>query len=105
MVARQRQPGRRLRSSRTRGGYHRKVTAHIKDNLETHPIVARRHYIQTGNLRHFDVAYCTLAELDKIAPEPAPSADGRILIPLCETQEEVHLATLLLAGSREDLRH
>jgi hypothetical protein len=41
-------------------GHHRKVTAHIKDNLDTRPIVARRHYIQTGNLRHFDVAYCTL---------------------------------------------
>ena len=74
-------------------GHHRKVTAHIKDNLDTRPLVARRHYIQTGNLRHFDVAYCTLAELDKIASEPVPSADGRILIPLCETQEEVNLAT------------
>jgi hypothetical protein len=82
-------------------GHHRKVTAHIKDNLDTRPVVARRHYIQTGNLRHFDVAYCTLAELDKIAPEPAPSADGRILIPLCETQEEVHLATTFARGFKE----
>jgi len=74
-------------------GSHKKVTAHIKDNLGTRPIVARRHYIQTGNLRHFDVAYCTLAELDKTASDLAPPADGRILIPLCETQEDVQLAT------------
>ena len=27
----------------------------IKDRLETRPLVARRHYIETGNLRHFRV--------------------------------------------------
>lgn len=79
-------------------GHHRKITAHIKDNLDTRPLVARRHYIQTGNLRHFNVAYCTLAELDKTASGPVSSADGRILIPLCETQEEVHLATTFVRG-------
>ena len=32
----------------------RRVASLIKDYLETRPIVARRHYIETGNLRHFD---------------------------------------------------
>jgi hypothetical protein len=74
-------------------GSHRKVTAHIKENLDARPLVARRHYIKTGNLRHFDVLYCSSTELPILAPSAAPNADGRILIPLCETQEEVQFAT------------
>ena len=29
----------------------------IRESLETRPLVARRHYIETGNLRHFTVHY------------------------------------------------
>ena len=39
------------------------VGSFIKDSLESRPIVARRHYIETGNLRHFDVHYCSVNEL------------------------------------------
>ena len=46
-------------------GSHRRVTDLIKYFLDTRPIVARRHYIQTGNLRHFEVQYCSVAELER----------------------------------------
>ena len=70
----------------------RKVSSVLKDKLDTRPIVARRHYIQTGNLRHFEIAYCSILEVEKIASAEIRNADGRIIIPLCETAEEVHLA-------------
>lgn len=57
----------------------------IKDYLETRPIVARRHYIETGNLRHYDVRYCSVADLPGLLKENLTSADGIIIVPLCET--------------------
>ena len=52
-------------------GMARRVTALIKERVDSRPIVARRHYIQTGNLRHFEVVYCSVLELDKIASRNA----------------------------------
>lgn len=62
-----------------------RVASCIKGYLETRPIVARRHYIQTGNLRHFDVRYCSVDELSGLINESITNADGLILVPLCET--------------------
>jgi hypothetical protein len=70
-------------------GAQRRVTDLIKGRLDPRPIVARRHYIQTGNLRYFEVVYCTTSELERTVAQSASSADGRIIIPLCETAEEV----------------
>jgi hypothetical protein len=74
-------------------GHTRRVAAHITEQLDVRPLVARRHYIQTGNLRHFNVAYCGLAQLESVANAPNETADGRIIIPLCETRKEQDLAT------------
>jgi hypothetical protein len=60
--------------------------------LDTRPIVARRHYISTGNLRNFEVVYCNLGELQSLIKTPLNEADGRIVIPLCETVEEMQTA-------------
>ena len=70
-------------------GTQRKVTDLIKSRLDPRPIVARRHYIQTGNLRYFEVVYCTSSELKKEIARQIGSADGCIIIPLCETAEDV----------------
>lgn len=70
-----------------------RVATRIKERLEARPIVARRHYIQTGNLRHFNVLYCGIGELEKVANDPCTNCDGRVVIPLCETLEEVNAAT------------
>ena len=74
-------------------GHAHRVAAHITEQLDARPLVARRHYIQTGNLRHFNVAYCGIAQLESVASAPKENADGRIIIPLCETPEEQELAT------------
>ncbi len=65
-----------------------RVSAYIKDYLETRPVVARRHYIETGTLRHYDVRYCPVGELPDLLKEEHTSADGLIVVPLCETTIE-----------------
>ncbi len=64
------------------------VGSFIKDSLESRPIVARRHYIETGNLRHFDVHYCSANELSGLFERRLADADGLIIVPLCETPIE-----------------
>ena len=70
-----------------------KVAAQVMEFLDSRPIVARRHYIEKGNLRHFDVIYCGIADLENVVSAENKAADGRIIIPLCETAEEVQLGT------------
>jgi hypothetical protein len=65
-----------------------RVAASVKERLDSRPIVARRHYIQTGNLRCFGLTYCDISDLASEATKMVDDVDGRIIIPLCETQEE-----------------
>ena len=64
------------------------VAGLIKDSLETRPIVARRHYIETGNLRHAEVRYCAVKDLPTVHERDSSDADGLIIVPLCETLSE-----------------
>ena len=64
-----------------------RVSTVIHNELETRPLVARRHYIETGNLRHFSVMYVQPDDLAGALSEVDP-ADGRLLIALCETEAE-----------------
>ena len=72
----------------------------IKDSLESRPIVARRHYIETGNLRHFDVCYCSPNELSGLLERDLTDADGLIIVPLCETPTECEAALEFAKNSR-----
>ncbi|MGA1840965.1 MAG: hypothetical protein ACMUIU_10100 [bacterium] len=72
-----------------------RITPFIKEYLETRPLVARRHYIKTGNLRHFEIKYVTADEVHYHLSVEHKNSDGRILIPLCETEEERHTAIKL----------
>jgi len=65
-----------------------RVASIIKDSLESRPIVARRHYIETGNLRHWNVRYCSVNELPSLLGQHSIDADGLIIVPLCETPTE-----------------
>lgn len=64
------------------------VGSYIKDSLVSRPIVARRHYIETGNLRHFDVCYSSANQLPGLLQRHVTDADGLIIVPLCETTTE-----------------
>jgi hypothetical protein len=66
----------------------RRLSETIRNRLDARPLVARRHYIETGNLRSFEVVYCPAAELPVRAAEPITDSDCRIVIPLCETNRE-----------------
>jgi hypothetical protein len=78
-------------------GSHRQVTDLIKHYLDTRPIVARRHYIQTGNLRHFEVQYCSTLELERVLADDLRRSDGKLVIPLLETREEILQAQSIVA--------
>ena len=80
----------------------RRVAELIKDYLETRPIVARRHYIETGNLRHFDVRYGSVLKLEAALSDHSTDSDGTIVIPLCETEDERDLALTL--ANRSELK-
>jgi hypothetical protein len=60
----------------------------IAGQLDTRPIVARRHYIATGNLRFLRVIYCSVSEAVKHASAEPNDADGTIVVPLCENERE-----------------
>ncbi len=66
----------------------RPIAPHLRDSLETRALVARRHYIETGNLRHFTVRYGAAGELPSLLETAPGKADGLILVALCETEEE-----------------
>lgn len=65
-----------------------RISAVLKNYLDTRPLVARRHYIETGNLRHFAVRYLPVNELTSAADFDLETADGVILVPFCETEDE-----------------
>ncbi|WBO86857.1 hypothetical protein [Hymenobacter yonginensis] len=72
-----------------------KVAGLVRDRLEVRPLVARRHYIRTGTLRFFEVVYVAVDTLADHMRAPL-TADGRILVPLCETPEEEARALALV---------
>ena len=77
-----------------------RVSVLLSDYVQTTPVVARRHYIQTGNLRHFSVRYCSIEELDATLNAALPEfSDGRILVALCDTEEERRRALTLASQS------
>ncbi|MFL6313518.1 MAG: hypothetical protein ACJ71W_15565 [Terriglobales bacterium] len=64
-----------------------RVVDAIQGILETRPLVARRHYIETGNLRHFDIRYCSVAKIESVLSSIG-DADGTCIIVLPENQAE-----------------
>lgn len=82
----------------------RRVAPLIQSYLETRPLVARRHYIETGNLRHFDVRFSSIEELAENLHFSHDTSDGRIVVALCETTEEYQEALRFAqSGALKDL--
>jgi hypothetical protein len=59
--------------------------------LETRPLVARRHYIETGNFRYFEVRYLPVDQVENVAAQTT-TADGLVIVALCETKAECEKA-------------
>lgn len=63
------------------------VGRHLADTHDVPPIVARRHYIETGTLRHVEVRATTAERLLADAQRPTDS-DALLLTVLCDTEHE-----------------
>ena len=77
-----------------------RVSEEIKDYLDPRPIVARRHYIRTGNLRHFEVQYLSASEFAGFTCPLNENVDGKIVVVLCDSFQE-HQKALKGAQSSE----
>ena len=64
------------------------VSERIKAYLDARPIVARRHYIETGNLRHFEIQYLSGSEFVQSILSLNEGVDGKIIIVLCDLHQE-----------------
>ncbi len=65
------------------------VVETVAATLTQRPIVARRHYVETGSLRHFDLVYVSVREFAETVQQWSPvEADGAIFVPLCQTKAE-----------------
>jgi hypothetical protein len=61
----------------------------VAELLQHRPIVARRHYVETGNLRYFDLVYVKASELENAVTNwNSDSADGAVFVPLCQSGPE-----------------
>lgn len=73
------------------------VIAALRPALPSEPLVARRHYVTTGAMRQFEVAYTPVANLTQALSTPmTASADGRLLIALSRTERERDEAIAIL---------
>jgi len=64
--------------------------------LSERPLVARRHFVETGNLRHFEVHYIDVRDLEKEISASDTECDGKLLVPVCETKQDLKLAKKIL---------
>lgn len=60
------------------------VSSNLAGFLEHEPLLARRHYIDRGTLRFFEVRYAPVDRLLQTAAQPS-TADGLVLIALADT--------------------
>ena len=67
----------------------------IRSHLENTNLVARRHYIETGNLRHFPVVFCKPTDLENPSRFLSGDVDGIALTPLCLNKTDVSDSTRL----------
>lgn len=71
----------------------------LRPVLPTEPLVARRHYVETGTMRHFDIAYVPVAALADKLRQPLPDAsDGHVLVALARNKRERDEALSIVAA-------
>jgi hypothetical protein len=69
-------------------GTPQRIAPLLSKQFETRPLVARRHYIQTGNLRYFEILYRAVGDVRPVQRNGNETPDGHIVVFLCESDEE-----------------
>jgi hypothetical protein len=64
-----------------------RAAAQLIPYLDENPVVARRHYIETGTLRHFELRHAEPSALAEVIARPT-DADGLVVVALCQSPEE-----------------
>lgn len=81
---------------------HGDVIAALQPVLSTDPLVARRHYVATGAMRHFELVYVQPGSLaDRLNMAAAKNADGRLLIALSRSERERDEVLATIAAHRD----
>lgn len=84
----------------------RTVVGALIPHLPTDPIMARRHYLETGTLRYFEVTFCSAADL-KAYLAREHRADGLLVVALADDQAAAErafeVASSPAAAERADL--
>lgn len=75
------------------------VSENLASIVDAAPVLARRHYLDRGTMRHFEVRYATVDRLDAVAAK-STVADGVVIIVPVDTQaEQVEALTRAEASS------
>ena len=64
-----------------------RTVARVRPYLGQSSVVARRHYIERGTLRHFEVRYADSSTLLETIEQPR-GADGIVVVALCDSPDE-----------------
>ena len=75
-----------------------RVAPHIQAFLNQDPLLARRHYIERGTLRYFEVRYSAPDNLEKATERPT-SADGLVVVALADTASDRTAALKAASGA------
>lgn len=64
-----------------------RLVARVRPYLGQSSAVARRHYIERGTLRHFEIRYADSSTLQEAIEQPT-EADGLVVVVLCDSLDE-----------------
>jgi len=64
-----------------------RAAAQLAPYLDENPVVARRHYIETGTLRHFELRHAEPSALAEVIARPT-EADGLVVVALCQSTQQ-----------------
>lgn len=81
------------------------VSPHLAGFVAHEPILARRHYLERGTMRHFEVRYAPVEDLETALSGPT-QADGLVLVALADTEADRDAAFAFAQGpaaARHDL--
>ena len=66
-----------------------RVAPRVRPYLGQSSVVARRHYIECGTLRYFEIRFADSSTLPETLEQPTET-DGLVVVALCDTASEVH---------------